>query len=149
MLYDLLELLLGPLLTKQEQKMPKCRTCKKRMEQIGPPRLFLLPVYSDGGTPPARTTLRNTASPSSGRRRSPPPAGPAAFGGSGAPCTAHSACLFRTSCGYGRTRPWRAHISMSIRSLPGCCSSSPETARRRRPRRMESAVCDTSDFVEE
>ena len=48
MLYDLLELLLGPLLTKQEQKMPKCRTCKKRMEQMGPPRLFLLPVYSDG-----------------------------------------------------------------------------------------------------
>ena len=48
MLYDLLELLLGPLLTKQEQKMPKCKACKKRMEQMGPPRLFLLPVYSDG-----------------------------------------------------------------------------------------------------
>jgi len=48
MLYDLLEFLLGPLLTKQEQKMPKCRTCKKRMEQMGPPQLFLLPVYSDG-----------------------------------------------------------------------------------------------------
>ena len=48
MLYDLLELLLGPLLTKQEQKMPKCRACKHRMEQMGPPRLFLLPVYSDG-----------------------------------------------------------------------------------------------------
>ena len=28
--------------------MPKCRTCKKRMEQMGPPQLFLLPVYSDG-----------------------------------------------------------------------------------------------------
>lgn len=51
MLYDLLELLLGPLLTKQEQKMPKCKACKKRMEQMGPPRLFLLPVYSDGRYP--------------------------------------------------------------------------------------------------
>ena len=42
MLYDLLELLFGDLLIKQEKKMPKCRTCKKRMEQMGPPRLFLL-----------------------------------------------------------------------------------------------------------
>ncbi len=27
--------------------MPKRKTCKKRLEQMGPPRLFLLPVYSD------------------------------------------------------------------------------------------------------
>lgn len=47
MLYDLLKLLPESLLTTQEQKMPKRKTCKKRLEQMGPPRLFLLPVYSD------------------------------------------------------------------------------------------------------
>ena len=63
MLYDLLELLLGPLLTKQEQKMPKCRTCKKRMEQMGPSRLFLLPVYSDGRYPASADYFKQNCVP--------------------------------------------------------------------------------------
>ena len=100
----------------------------------GPPAVPAAGLQATDGIPPARTIFYRKLRPHpSGRRRSPPLAGPAAFGGSGAPCAAHSACLFRTSCGCGRTRRWRAHISMSIRSLPGCCSNGPETARRRRP----------------
>ena len=47
MVYDLLEILFGNFLIEQEKKMPKCKTCKKRMEAQGRPWLFLLPVYSD------------------------------------------------------------------------------------------------------
>lgn len=58
MLYDLLELLLGGFVTKQGQKMPKCKSCKKRMEKQGAPRLFLLPVYSDGRYPASADYFR-------------------------------------------------------------------------------------------
>ncbi len=47
MVYDLLEILFGNFLMEQEKKIPKCKTCKKRMEAQGRPWLFLLPVYSD------------------------------------------------------------------------------------------------------
>ena len=43
MVYDLLEILFGNFLIEQEKKMPKCKTCKKRMEAQGRPWLFLLP----------------------------------------------------------------------------------------------------------
>ena len=82
MLYDLLELLLGPLLTKQEQKMPKCRACKHRMEQMGPPRLFLLPVYSDGRYSASADFFWENCVPIQREEEIPPPAGPAAVGGS-------------------------------------------------------------------
>lgn len=47
MVYRLLDVLLGNLLMKEAKKAPKCKTCKKRMEKQGAPRLFLLPVYND------------------------------------------------------------------------------------------------------
>lgn len=47
MVYRLLDVLFGNLLMKEAKKAPKCKTCKKRMEKQGAPRLFLLPVHND------------------------------------------------------------------------------------------------------
>lgn len=149
MLYDLLELLLGPLLTKQEQKMPKCRTCKKRMEQMGPPRLFLLPVYSDGGTPPARTTLWKTASPSQQEEEDP---------------TARRACrIWRLRCPVCGAQYMFVQDFLRVRQdetlegtylyeyqeLAGLLFQQPGDRMAETPRRMENAVCDTGAFAEE
>lgn len=47
MVYRLLDVLFGNLLMKEAKKAPKCKTCKKRVEKQGAPRLFLLPVHND------------------------------------------------------------------------------------------------------
>ena len=149
MLYDLLELLLGPLLTKQEQKMPKCRTCKKRMEQIGPPRLFLLPVYSDGRYPASADYFKEHCVPIQREEEIP---------------TARRACrIWRLRCPVYGTQRLFVQDFLRVRQdetlegtylyeyqeLAGLLFQQPGDRTAQTPRRMKSAVCDTSDFVEE
>ena len=149
MLYDLLELLLGPLLTKQEQKMPKCRTCKKRMEQIGPPRLVLLPVYSDGRYPASADYFKEHCVPIQREEEIP---------------TARRACrIWRLRCPVYGTQRLFVQDFLRVRQdetlegtylyeyqeLAGLLFQQPGDRTAQTPRRMESAVCDTSDFVEE
>ena len=148
MLYDLLELLLGPLLTKQEQKMPKCRTCKKRMEQVGPPRLFLLPIYSDGRYSARADYFKEHCVPFLREEEIPP---------------ARRACrswLLRCPmCGaqymfvqdFLRVRQDEAlegRYLYEYHELSELLSQQPGNRTVQTPRRMESAVCDTGDFAE-
>ena len=144
MLYDLLELLLGPLLTKQEQKMPKCRTCKKRMEQMGPPRLFLLPVYSDERYSASADYLW--------KKLRPYPAG-----GGDAP-TAREACrVWRLRCPVCGTQRLFVQDFLRVRQdetlegtylyeyqeLAGLLFQQPGDRTAQTPRRMENTTCDT------
>ena len=149
MLYDLLELLLGPLLTKQEQKMPRCRTCKKRMEQMGPPRLFLLPVYSDGRYSASADYFKEHCVSIQRVEEIP---------------TARRACrIWRLRCPVCGTQRLFVQDFLRVRQdetlegtylyeyqeLAGLLFQQPGDRMAQTPRRMESAVCDTSDFVEE
>lgn len=149
MLYDLLELLLGPLLTKQEQKTPKCRTCKKRMEQMGPPRLFLLPVYSDGRYSASADYFKEHCVSIQRVEEIP---------------TARRACrIWRLRCPVCGTQRLFVQDFLRVRQdetlegtylyeyqeLAGLLFQQPGDRMAQTLRRMESAVCDTSDFVEE
>lgn len=148
MLYDLLELLLGPLLTKQEQKTPKCRTCKKRMEQMGPPRLFLLPVYSDGRYSASADYFKEHCVSIQRVEEIP---------------TARRACrIWRLRCPVCGTQRLFVQDFLRVRQdetlegtylyeyqeLAGLLFQRPGDRTAQTPRRMESAVCDTNDFAE-
>ena len=148
MLYDLLELLLGPLLTKQEQKMPKCGTCRKRMEQMGPPRLFLLPVYSDGRYSASADYFKEHCVPIQREEEIPTARRACRIWRLRCPMCGAQYSLSRTSCGYGRTRPWRGTYLYEYQELAGLLFQRPGDRTAQTPRRMESAVCDTNDFAE-
>lgn len=63
MVYRLLDVLFGNFLMKEAEKAPKCKSCKKRMERQGPPRLFLLPVYNDGTYPASASYFKQNCVP--------------------------------------------------------------------------------------
>ena len=149
MLYDLLEFLLGPLLTKQEQKMPKCRTCKKRMEQMGPPQLFLLPVYSDGRYSASADYFKENCVPIQREEEIP---------------TARRACRIRRLrcpvCGTQRLflqdflrvrqdETLEGTYLYEYQELAGLLFQQPGDRTAETPRRMENAACDPSAFAEE
>ena len=134
MLYDLLEFLLGPLLTKQEQKMPKCRTCKKRMEQMGPPQLFLLPVYSvpiqrEEEIPTARRAcrIRRLRCPVCGTQR----------------------LFLQDFLRVRQDETLEGTYLYEYQELAGLLFQQPGDRTAETPRRMENAACDTSAFAEE
>lgn len=149
MLYDLLELLFGDLLIKQEKKMPKCRTCKKRMEQMGLPRLFLLPVYSDGRYSASADYFRKNCVPIQREEEIP---------------TARRACrIWRLRCPVCGTQRLFVQDFLRVRQdetlegtylyeyqeLAGLLFQQPGDRTAETPRRMENAACDTSAFTEE
>lgn len=47
MLERFLGFVIGPLLLRWGGKAPKCKDCRKRMEKLDRPSLFLLPLYHD------------------------------------------------------------------------------------------------------
>lgn len=149
MLYDLLELLLGPLLTKQEQKMPKCKPCKKRMEQMGPPRLFLLPVYSDGRYPASADYFKEHCVPIQREEEIP---------------TARRACrIWRLRCPICGAQYMFVQDFLRVRQdealegtylyeyqeLASLLFQRPGDRTAETPRHMEDAVCETGTFAEE
>lgn len=148
MLYDLLELLFGNLLMKQEKKMPKCWACKKRMEPMEPPRLFLLPVYSDERYSASADYLNKNCVPIQCEEEIP---------------IARRACrIWRLRCpvcdshhlfvqDFLRVRQCEALEGAYLyeyQELAGLLFQQPGDRTAEIPRRIENAVCDTGTFTE-
>ncbi len=129
--------------------MPKCRVCMKRMEQMGPPRLFLLPVYSDGRYPTSADYFKQNCVPIQRVEEIP---------------TARRACrVWRLRCPVCGAQHLFVQDFLRVRQdetlegtylyeyqeLAGLLFQRPGDRTAKTPRRMKDAVCDTSAFAEE